>query len=49
MPIVSLFHTISYLLSVIAKIFVPAGLRDLIVESNVIREGSVDGILNGKG
>ena len=42
------FHTISFLLCVIGKRFSPAGLRDVIIESGVIEEGSVDGILTGK-
>ena len=30
------------------KRFLPAGLRDVIIESFLIEEGSVDGILTGK-
>ena len=48
MPRLGAFHTISCLLSVIGKRFSPAGLRDVIIESGVIEEGSVDGVLNGK-
>ena len=47
-PRLDAFHTISCLLSVIGKQFSPAGLRDVIIESGVIEEGSVDGILTGK-
>ena len=47
-PRLGAFHTISCLLSVIGKRFSPAGLRDVIIESGVIEEGSVDGILTGK-
>ena len=42
------FHTISCLLPVIGKRFSPAGVRDVIIESGVIEERSVDGILTGK-
>ena len=42
------FHTISCLLPVIWNWFSPAGLRDVIIESGIIEEGSVDGILTGK-
>ena len=47
-PRLGAFHTISCLLSVIGKRFLPAGLRDVIIESFLIEEGSVDGILTGK-
>ena len=47
-PRLGTFHTISCLLSVIRKRFSPAGLREVIIESGVIEEGSVDGILTGK-
>ena len=42
------FHKISWLLSVIRKRLLPAGLRDVVIESGVIEEGSVDGISTGK-
>ena len=42
------FHTIYVLLSIIGKRFGPAGLRDIIIESGVIEEGSVEALLNGK-
>ena len=47
-PRLGAFHTISCLLPVVGKRFSPAGLRDVIMESGVIEEGSVDGILTGK-
>ena len=47
-PRLGAFHTIGCLLFVIGKRFSPAGLRDVIIESGVIEEGSVDGILTGK-
>ena len=47
-PRLSAFHTISCLLSVIGKRFLSAGIRDVIIESGVAEEGSVDGILTGK-
>ena len=37
-----------YLLSVIEKRFQDAGLRDVIIESGVIAEGSVSGVLEGR-
>jgi len=42
------FHTICTFLSVIGKRFQEAGLRDVIVESGVIAEGSVVGVLEGR-
>ena len=47
-PRLSAFHTISCVLSVIGKQFLPSGLTDVIIESGVIEEGSVDGIITGK-
>ena len=47
-PRLDAFHTTSCLLSVIGKRFSSAGLRDVIKESGVIEEGSVDGILTEK-
>ena len=47
-PRLGVFHTISCLLSVIGKLFLPADLRDVIIESGVIEEGSLDRVLNGK-
>ena len=41
------FHTICNLLSTIGKRFQDAGLRDLSVESGVIAEGSISGVMEG--
>ncbi|KAL9969089.1 hypothetical protein ACROYT_G021256 [Oculina patagonica] len=42
------FHTACTLLSIVGKRFQDAGLRDLCVESGVIAEGSVSGVLDGR-
>ena len=42
------FHTICILLSIIGLRFGSAGLCDIIIESNVIAEGSSDKVLSGK-
>ena len=42
------FHTACTLLSTIGNRFQDAGLRDLCVESGVIAEGSVAGVLDGR-
>ena len=42
------FHTACTLLSIIGKCFQDAGLRELCVESGVIAEGSVAGVLDGR-
>ena len=42
------FYTACTLLSIIGKRFQDAGLRDLCVESGVIAEGSVAGVLDGR-
>ena len=42
------FHTICNFLGIIGKKFLDAGLRDLVVDSEVITEGSVDQVLNGQ-
>jgi len=42
------FHTICNLLSTIGKRFQDAGLRDLCVESGVIAEGSIAGVMEGR-
>ena len=42
------FHTICTLLGIIGKRFQNAGLRDLCVESQVIAEGSVSGVMEGR-
>ena len=47
-PRLDAFRIISCLLSVIGKRFLQAVLRDVIIESGGIEEGSKDGILTGK-
>lgn len=42
------FHTACTLLSIIGKRFQDAGLRDLCVESGVVAEGSVSGVMDGR-
>ena len=42
------FHTICTLLGIIGKRFQDAGLRDLCVEFQVIAEGSVSGVMEGR-
>ena len=42
------FHTICNLLSIIGKRFGDAGLKDLLIESGVLAEGSVAPVLSGK-
>ena len=42
------FHTIGTLLSILGKRFQDAGLRDICIESGVIAEGSVSGVLDGR-
>ena len=42
------FHTVCTFLAVIGKSFGEAGLRDLAVESGVIADGSIAGILDGR-
>ena len=42
------FHFTCVFLTVIGKRFAGSGLRDLLLESGVIAEGSVDGVLSGK-
>ena len=39
-----MFHTICTFLSVIGKRFQDAGLRDVMIESGIISEGSVFGV-----
>ena len=41
------FHTICNLLATIGKQFQDAGLKELCVESGVIAEGSIQGVMNG--
>ena len=43
-----IFHTIGVLSAVIGQRFGAAGLRDIVIKSKVIPEGSVEKILNGK-
>ena len=42
------FHTIFYVLSTTGKRFHDAGLHDLGVESGVIAEGSITGVMEGR-
>ena len=47
-PRMGAFQTICTLLAVIGKRFQDAGLKDLCIESRVIAEGSVSGVLDGR-
>ena len=42
------FHTIGVLLNILGLPFGDAELQDLVIESNVIAEGSTEKVLNGK-
>ena len=42
------FHTICNLMSTIGKRFQDAGLRDICIESGVISEGSITGVMEGR-
>eukprot|EP00058_Branchiostoma_floridae_P015562 XP_002601050.1 hypothetical protein BRAFLDRAFT_102388 [Branchiostoma floridae] len=42
------FHTCCTLLAIIGKRFQGAGLRDLAIESGVVAEGSVSGVMDGR-
>ena len=42
------FHTICNLLSILGKRFQDAGLRDVCIESNIIAEGSVAAVMEGR-
>ena len=42
------FHTIMMFMAVISKRFKDAGLRDILVQSGVLAEGSVDSAMSGK-
>ena len=42
------FHTTCTLLAIIGKRFQDAGLRDLCIETNIIAEGSVSAVLDGR-
>ena len=46
-PRLGAFHTIKVLLAIIGQRFGDAGLRDIIIESSVIEEGSVKKVLDG--
>ena len=46
-PRMGAFHTVCTLLPIIGKRFQDAGLKDLCIESGVIVEGSVKGVLEG--
>ena len=47
-PRMGAFHTVCRLLSIIGKRFQDAGLRDICIESGVIAEWSVSGVLDGR-
>ncbi|CAH1248853.1 Hypp8457 [Branchiostoma lanceolatum] len=47
-PRMGMFHTLLTMLSIIGKRFQDAGLRDICIESGVIAEGSVTGVLEGR-
>lgn len=47
-PRLGVFHTLCTMLGIIGKRFQDAGLRDLYIESGVIAEGSVLGVLSGR-
>ncbi|XP_028408500.1 uncharacterized protein LOC114531056 [Dendronephthya gigantea] len=42
------FHTIMSFLSAISKLFEDAGLKDILIESGIVNEGSIKGVLSGK-
>jgi len=46
-PRMGAFHTVCTLLAIIRKLFQDAGLKDLCIESGVIAEGSIEGVLEG--
>ena len=41
------FHTKCTLLAIVGKLFQDAGLRDLCIESGVIADGSISGVMDG--
>lgn len=41
------FHTAMAFLAVIGKIFCDAGLRDVFIESDIVAEGSIQGVISG--
>lgn len=43
-----MFHTICRLLSIIGESFHDAGLKDICVESGVITDGSIAGVMEGR-
>lgn len=47
-PRLGVFHTICTMLGILGKRFEDAGLRDLCIESGVVAEGSVAGVLDGR-
>ena len=44
----SMFHMVMMYLGIIGKRFKDAGLRDILIQSQVLAEGSVDKALAGK-
>jgi hypothetical protein len=42
------FHVIMCFLGIIGKRFQDGGLRDILIESNIVAEGSINGVLSGK-
>ena len=42
------FHTICNALSILGKRFQDACLKDICIESGIVAEGSINGVLNGK-
>ena len=42
------FHTACVMLSIIGKRFADAGLRDILIETDLVAEGSVAGVLEGR-
>ena len=42
------FHTIINFIPIIGKWFGPAGLRDLVVECNIVTDGSINSVLEGR-
>ena len=42
------FHLLITMLAIVGSRFADAGLRDVAVQSEIIAEGSVDSVLNGK-
>ena len=48
LPRMGMFHTICTLFRIIGKRYADAGLKDLCIESGVIAEGSIAGVLEGR-